>query len=106
MIKIKAAISVHKLLKIASRTRLALGLKGTLRSHNSCCASLHNPVCDKRQDGRYEQNNTYRRSHSEILLANYLLINIDRQYIKLAADDFRGAKVGKRKGKGHEDGAQ
>jgi hypothetical protein len=67
---------------------------------------LHNAIRNKGQDGRYEQYNAHGSAHSEILLTDHLFVDVHRQDIKLAADHFRRTKVGKRKGKGHENGAQ
>jgi hypothetical protein len=68
-------------------------------------AALHDPVDDERDEHRGEQNQADDGAFVEVLLADHLLEDIERQHVEVAADHFGDAEVADRVGKDDHRGA-
>ncbi len=67
--------------------------------------TLYQAVGNKGDDRGHQQDHADDRPHLEVLLANNLLVNIDRQHVVLTTDDFRHAEIGNHQSEHHKAGA-
>ncbi len=65
---------------------------------------LHDPVDRERDHRRHEQNHRNDGPHLEILLADHLLVDVDRQHVVLPADHLGQPEIGDDQIEDHESG--
>ena len=68
------------------------------RGEQRLLLAAHLVVDDERHHGRQEQDEPHHRAHLEVLLADHLLVHVDRQHLEAAADDLGHAELGQRHG--------
>ena len=83
----------------ASNPRRRFGTYGTARAENCACSlPLHPPVDDEGDQHRQQQHEAHDRALVEVLLADDLLVDVDRQHVEVAADHLRNAEIADRVG--------
>ena len=95
------AIAETEPVETAVRFRLVGHRAGRQHRH---LALLDEPVDGERDQRRDQQHNRDHRAHLEVLLADHLLVDVDRKHVELPADHLGQAEIGDHQVEHHEGG--
>ncbi len=92
-----ADISTHEREHQAVADRRRPGrVRDAARRQHRLLATPDRPIDEERHQHRQQQDQADDRADLEILLANDLLVNVDREHVVVRADDLRHAELGHR----------